>query len=153
MSSPSLVGDASGIQSPLSFGGFASLTRHLPRLSQAFTEALEADCLTKADLGLINAYTPNLSVTWMFQRSMSVPVGSRPHPYLINRGLINTFRAMEQLGEPVLKPFLQGQPAYNAVVLLERVDTGQILMSRLCVAGPGQMSCRPCHWHERWPVR
>jgi hypothetical protein len=27
------VGDASGIQSPISFGGFAAITRHLSRLS------------------------------------------------------------------------------------------------------------------------
>ena len=27
------VGDASGIQSPLSFGGFGSLTRHIERIS------------------------------------------------------------------------------------------------------------------------
>jgi hypothetical protein len=31
------VGDASGIQSPVSFGGFGSLTRHLGRLSNGTT--------------------------------------------------------------------------------------------------------------------
>ena len=35
------VGDASGIQSPLSFGGFGALTRHMPRLVPAISEALE----------------------------------------------------------------------------------------------------------------
>lgn len=35
------VGDASGIQSPLSFGGFGALTRHMPRLVPAINEALE----------------------------------------------------------------------------------------------------------------
>lgn len=35
------VGDASGIQSPLSFGGFGALTRHLGRLRGAITEALQ----------------------------------------------------------------------------------------------------------------
>lgn len=102
------IGDASGIQSPLSFGGFAGLSRHLPRLSDAFTEALESDCLSKEDLGLINAYQPALSVTWMFQRAMSVPIGSSLPPYAINRNLINTFRSMERLGDDVLKPFCQG---------------------------------------------
>jgi flavin-dependent dehydrogenase len=57
------VGDASGIQSPLSFGGFGALTRHLGRISGAIAEALEKDCLHKDDLGEINAYTPNLSGT------------------------------------------------------------------------------------------
>ena len=35
------IGDASGIQSPLSFGGFGAMTRHLARLRQAILEALE----------------------------------------------------------------------------------------------------------------
>lgn len=35
------VGDASGIQSPLSFGGFGALTRHLERLTGAVTGALK----------------------------------------------------------------------------------------------------------------
>ncbi len=30
------IGDASGLQSPLSFGGFGALTRHLARLTNAF---------------------------------------------------------------------------------------------------------------------
>ena len=55
------VGDASGIQSPLSFGGFGALTRHLDRISGAISEAVENDLLHKSELGEINAYTPNLS--------------------------------------------------------------------------------------------
>lgn len=35
------IGDASGIQSPLSFGGFGALSRHLHRLTNAITEAVE----------------------------------------------------------------------------------------------------------------
>lgn len=62
------VGDASGIQSPLSFGGFGALTRHLDRISGALSEALEENLLLKEDLGEINAYLPNLSATWMFQK-------------------------------------------------------------------------------------
>jgi hypothetical protein len=50
------VGDASGIQSPLSFGGFGALTRHLDRVGEAISEALDNDCLHKDDLGEINAY-------------------------------------------------------------------------------------------------
>ena len=34
------VGDASGIQSPLSFGGFGALTRHLDRISTAVSEEM-----------------------------------------------------------------------------------------------------------------
>jgi len=35
------VGDASGIQSPLSFGGFGAMTRHLRRLTDAVSEAVQ----------------------------------------------------------------------------------------------------------------
>jgi lycopene cyclase CruP len=35
------VGDASGIQSPLSFGGFGALTRHISRCTRAVEEALD----------------------------------------------------------------------------------------------------------------
>jgi len=33
------VGDASGIQSPVSFGGFGSMTRHLSRLSNGMSDS------------------------------------------------------------------------------------------------------------------
>ena len=36
------IGDASGVQSPLSFGGFGALTRHLGRLTASVHEALQA---------------------------------------------------------------------------------------------------------------
>ena len=55
------IGDASGIQSPLSFGGFGALTRHLRRLGTALDEALTADALTKEELGLVNPYNPGES--------------------------------------------------------------------------------------------
>ena len=52
-------------------------------------------------------YQPNLSACWMFQRSMSCPVESRPGKGLIVGILSNSFSSMEKLGEPVMKPFLQ----------------------------------------------
>ncbi|CAO2163331.1 unnamed protein product [Urochloa humidicola] len=50
------VGDASGIQSPVSFGGFGSLTRHLGRLSNGIYEAVEGDFLDTHSLRLLNPY-------------------------------------------------------------------------------------------------
>merc|ERR1712127_537522 len=93
------VGDASGIQSPLSFGGFGALTRHLERISGALCEALEKDCLHKDDLSLINAYTPNLSAAWMFQKAMSVRMGQKVDPKFINRLLATNFMVMEDMGD------------------------------------------------------
>ncbi|GAB5036151.1 lycopene beta epsilon cyclase protein isoform 2 [Nannochloropsis oceanica] len=120
------IGDASGIQSPLSFGGFGSLSRHIRRLTLAFSDALLTDSLSKEELGLINAYQPSLSVTWMFQRAMSVPVGANPRPYFINRSLINNFKSMSKLGDPVLKPFLQdvvqAGPLFQAMAGIAKED-------------------------------
>ncbi|PRW45123.1 fad dependent oxidoreductase [Chlorella sorokiniana] len=102
------VGDASGIQSPLSFGGFGALTRHLGRLTAAVAEALEANSLDARSLALINAYSPGLSGAWMLQRAMSIPADLRSYRTdFINRLLAGNFKAMEKLGEPTLKPFLQ----------------------------------------------
>ena len=50
------IGDASGIQSPLSFGGFGAMTRHLARLRQAVLEALEAISPSLASCCLLMGY-------------------------------------------------------------------------------------------------
>jgi flavin-dependent dehydrogenase len=101
------VGDASGIQSPLSFGGFGALTRHLSRVGRAISEALDSGCLHKDDLGEINAYQPNLSAAWMFQKAMSMKVGSKPNPVFVNRLLATNFQVMNEMGFRTIKPFLQ----------------------------------------------
>ena len=101
------VGDASGIQSPLSFGGFGALTRHLERISGAITEALEDDLLNKDYLGEINAYTPNLSAAWMFQKAMSVRMGQNVNPKFVNRLLATNFDVMNEMGERTMLPFMQ----------------------------------------------
>ncbi|MEG4197074.1 FAD-dependent oxidoreductase [Microcoleus sp. Pol12A5] len=101
------VGDSSGSQSPLSFGGFGAMVRHLKRLTLGIEEALTSDSLDKNSLALLQPYQPNLSVTWLFQRSMSAAMNQRIDPHQINQLLAAVFQVMEELGEPVLKPFLQ----------------------------------------------
>ena len=101
------VGDASGIQSPLSFGGFGSLTRHLDRITTAISEALEDDLLKKEDLAEINAYQPNLSAAWMFQKAMSIRMGQNTDSRFVNRLLATNFEVMNEQGPRVIKPFLQ----------------------------------------------
>jgi hypothetical protein len=49
----SQVGDASASQSPLSFGGFGGMLRHLNRLTSGLDAALAHDKLSKADLKLL----------------------------------------------------------------------------------------------------
>ena len=59
------VGDASGIQSPLSFGGFGSLTRHLNRIVSGLSEALALDNdvgVQPENLKLLNPYQVSTGV-------------------------------------------------------------------------------------------
>ncbi|KAM5580573.1 hypothetical protein ABKV19_010026 [Rosa sericea] len=100
-------GDASGIQSPVSFGGFGSLTRHLNRLSTGIYEAINGDFLDSRNLSLLNPYMPNLSSSWLFQRAMSAKEPSNVSPDFINELLFANFQSMQKLGDPVLRPFLQ----------------------------------------------
>lgn len=101
------VGDSSGSQSPLSFGGFGAMVRHLKRLTFGIDEALSSDNLSQKSIALLQPYQPNLSVTWLFQRSMSAAMNQKIDPNQINQLLTSVFQVMEELGEPVLKPFLQ----------------------------------------------
>jgi lycopene cyclase CruP len=101
------VGDSSGGQSPLSFGGFGALLRHLRRLDQGIHDVLEWDCVDRRALALLQPYQPSLSVTWLFQRSMSVGIHQQIDPNQINQLLATVFRVMERSGDPVLRPFMQ----------------------------------------------
>lgn len=101
------VGDSSGGQSPVSFGGFGSMVRHLNRLTEGIHEALEYDVLTQNALKQLQPYQPNIAVTWLFQRAMSVGINQQLPPNQINQLLTGVFQAMEQLGDDVLRPFLQ----------------------------------------------
>jgi lycopene cyclase CruP len=101
------VGDSSGMQSPLSFGGFGALMRHLARLTEGLQECLTHDFLAVDDLRSLQPYQPNLSVTWLFQKAMSVGIGQSIEEQRINQLLSTTFTAMQKLGDPVLRPFLQ----------------------------------------------
>ena len=101
------VGDSSGGQSPVSFGGFGAMVRHLKRLTFGIDEALKADTLNNKDLSLLQPYQPNIAVTWLFQRTMSVGIDKQVPPNQINDLMNGVFEVMDKLGDEVLKPFLQ----------------------------------------------
>ncbi len=109
------VGDSSGSQSPLSFGGFGAMVRHLERLTQGLDDALQADLLDAKALGKLQPYQPNLSVTWLFQKSMSVGMDQTLPPNKINQVLSTIFEDMEALGDEVLLPFLQDVVQFPAL--------------------------------------
>ncbi len=101
------IGDSSGSQSPVSFGGFGSMVRHLKRLSFGIDEALKEGQLSNKSLALLQPYQPNIAVTWLFQRTMSVDMGQNLAPNQINQLLSGVFENMDKLGDEVLRPFLQ----------------------------------------------
>jgi Dehydrogenases (flavoproteins) len=109
------IGDSSSSQSPLSFGGFGAMVRHLERLTEGIHEALQSDVLNRNALALLQPYQPNLAVTWLFQRAMSVRVDQKIAPNQINQLLSSVFEQMEQLGDPVLRPFLQDVVQFPAL--------------------------------------
>ncbi len=110
-----MIGDSSGSQSPVSFGGFGSLIRHLSRLTDGIEMALQADALSNRDLQLLQPYQPNIAVTWMFQRAMSVGIEQKVDPDRINNLLAAVFQSMNDLGDDVLRPFLQDVVQFPAL--------------------------------------
>ncbi len=69
------IGDASATQSPLSFGGFGAMLRHLGRLTEGVDDALRCGALSRDELRALHPYQPALNCTWLFQRAMSVGPG------------------------------------------------------------------------------
>ncbi|MEM9090906.1 MAG: FAD-binding oxidoreductase [Cyanobacteria bacterium P01_F01_bin.53] len=137
------VGDSSGSQSPLSFGGFGAMVRHLERLTRGIDEALKADLLDSKALGRLQPYQPNLSVTWLFQKSMSVGVNQKLAPNKINEVLSTIFADMESLGDEVLRPFLQDVvqfPALAKTMLRTSVRHPALVASILPQVGVGSVA-------------
>jgi lycopene cyclase CruP len=110
-----MIGDSSGSQSPVSFGGFGSMIRHLSRLTDGIEMAVRADALSNRDLQLLQPYQPNIAVTWMFQRAMSVGIAQKVDPDRINNLLAAVFQSMNDLGDDVLRPFLQDVVQFPAL--------------------------------------
>jgi lycopene cyclase CruP len=83
------------------------MVRHLQRLTLGIHEALQTQQLSAKSLAMLQPYQPSLTVTWLFQKAMSVGVNQKIPPDQINQLLSAVFQEMQQLGTPVLKPFLQ----------------------------------------------
>lgn len=113
------VGDATSPQSSLTFCGFGSQVRNLPRLTRLIDFALKEDLLESKDLRVIGAHQTNINQMWVFSRFMqpSKP-GARPND--VNR-MMNVFCAnLNQLGPALTRRFFQdrtGWRDYNRVVL------------------------------------
>ncbi len=142
------IGDSSGNQSPLSFGGFGSMVRHLKRLTLGISEALATEQLSAPALKLLQPYQPNLSVTWLFQKAMRAGVGQKLNPNQINTLLSAVFAQMQQLGEPVLKPFLQDVVQFSGLTqtLFKTALNSPLLIAQV-VPQVGIVSLFDWMWH------
>ncbi|KAJ6973306.1 hypothetical protein NC653_033595 [Populus alba x Populus x berolinensis] len=141
-------GDASGIQSPVSFGGFGSLTRHLGRLSAGVYEAINGDFLDASSLSL----PKSLYVLLGCFKEQCQP---RKTPMFLQNLLMSFFmsisRVMQKLGDPVLRPFLQDVIQFWALsktlglVMLTKLRSSHQYSSRLVflcfLTGPVISSC------------
>jgi lycopene cyclase CruP len=131
------VGDSAGSQSPVSFGGFGAMVRHLKRLTDGINEALAGDYLTAADLALLQPYQPNIGVTWLFQQTMGIKVGQKADPQQINRLMNGVFQVMAQQGEAVMQPFLQDVIQWRGLTqTLPRVNPALVLPLLLQIGLP-----------------
>ncbi len=143
------VGDSSGSQSPLSFGGFGAMVRHLERLAVGIDDALQADLLEAKALGKLQPYQPNLSATWLFQKSMSVGMDQTLPPNKINQVLSTIFADMEALGDEVLLPFLQDVvqfPALAKTMLRTATRHPGLVLSILPQVGVGSVASWTGHF-------
>ncbi len=122
------VGDSAGGQSPVSFGGFGAMVRHLPRLVTSIDQALAQNQLSRQDLALLQPYQPNIAVTWLFQKTMSVGINQSVGSGQINDLMSSVFQVMDNLGDEVLKPFLQDVIQFSGLSqTLPRVDLRLVL--------------------------
>ncbi|GMH73895.1 hypothetical protein TrLO_g7980 [Triparma laevis f. longispina] len=137
------VGDASGVQSPLSFGGFGAMLRHLNRYSDSLTEAISENVTSKNDLNLMNGYLPNQACTWMFQKSMSVPMDDTRDAVFINRLMRNNYKGMMSSDELVWKSFNQDVvkpgPLLKVITMATIIDPLNI-PTLLKVVGPKELT-------------
>eukprot|EP00929_Paragymnodinium_shiwhaense_P050597 TRINITY_DN25478_c0_g1_i1.p1 TRINITY_DN25478_c0_g1~~TRINITY_DN25478_c0_g1_i1.p1 ORF type:complete len:669 (+),score=82.93 TRINITY_DN25478_c0_g1_i1:61-2067(+) len=108
------VGDAAGLQSPLSFGGFGAMCRHLRRLRAAFTDAIRANIWSKEDLALVNPYFPNLSMQWTMYRSIAKPPSAEPD--FVRRMMGGILGGAASCGPGVSQPILQDVFSLSAMV-------------------------------------
>ena len=113
------VGDATSPQSALTFCGFGSQVRNLPRLTRLLAFALEHDLLEEKHLRQIGAHQSNISVAWVFSRFMQ-PVKPATRPTDVNR-MLNVFcAALNDLGPDLTNRFFQDRFSlsdYNRLIL------------------------------------
>ena len=101
------------MQSPMSFGGLSPMIRHIGRISNAVSEALETQCLHKNDLAEINAHLPGEAVSRMISQTLAIKMDEEVDPKFFNRLLANNLKSMNSIGPAAINPFLQDVVRYD----------------------------------------
>ena len=147
------VGDASGVQSPMSFGGFGALSRHLARTADGVAEALLIDAMDAESLGLLNPYLPNLSAQWAFYDAMKLEPGSVAKPGydrdFISKMMTGNFSAMRKGGDAVMRPFLQDVPSFEVLgrtLGQYMLDAPRMVPSLVFAVGPANLAAWVRHY-------
>lgn len=113
------VGDATAPQSSLTFCGFGSQVRNLPRLTNLLEHVLRFELLEANDLRQIGAHQTNISLVWVFSRFMQ-PTNPTLRPDAVNR-LMNAFcGTLANLDKSLTRRFFQdkiGWRDYNRIIL------------------------------------
>ncbi len=105
------LGDAAAGQSPLTFCGFGSNTRHLPRIARALDACLRRGRLEARDLRALSPHQANLRPMWVFARLLQPWPGAEPAS--VNR-LMNAFCAgLARVGPAATVRFLQDRHGFG----------------------------------------
>ncbi len=131
------LGDAAAGQSPLTFCGFGSNTRHLARISRRLDVCLRTDRLEARHLRALGPYQPNLRPTWAFARLLQPWPGA--DLAAVNR-LMNAFcRALQRVGPGPTRRFLQDRHTfgdYLRILLTTAVLYPQVFVLTWRALGP-----------------
>ncbi|MBN9392502.1 MAG: hypothetical protein J0I20_30995 [Chloroflexi bacterium] len=132
------VGDATSPQSALTFCGFGSQVRNLPRLANLLSFSLDHALLEEKHLRAVGAHQHNLSLAWIFSRFMS-PYDAVKRPDDVNR-MLNVFcAALDRTGPGLTRRFFQdrfGWLDYNRLVLTTAWRAPRVFPFSYEVLGP-----------------
>jgi lycopene cyclase CruA len=103
------IGDSAAQQSPLTFCGFGSHVRNLPRTTALLDEALRLDLLEPYHLCAISPYQVNASLNWVFSRFMQP--WRAPGDVNILQNLFLT--VLNDLGEDMAQRFFRDQMRWS----------------------------------------
>lgn len=108
-----LIGDATGLSTPLTFCSFGSQVRHLQRLTHLTDLALGADMLDASSLSEINAHSPRVTqVTSLAEFLRPTPKSA---PSTVNETLNAVMAALHSLDERVRCELFQDRMTFGAL--------------------------------------